>query len=399
MNENNVKTELMKAKEKYKAKKYEDAVDIYTTYYDSYLDEFTKWDNIFYAWSLYYSKIKNSKSLEELVENVERITELVSQIDASKKSSACPYSLAIIEVMKNYSLKNKFGKVIQWAEKLDPDLLSKKSGESNGIRYASNREKWYFYVSKALLKVDEYEDAIFISKEALKDLDDFNGDNEIWFKYRIAQANKELGNFDEALKYLNEIIDYKPEWYVQYEMADNYFFKNDFDKSLDYAIKAALNKGSVEMKTNLYSLISDLLEDKGMDKDANNHLYFIYALKKERDYAIDESLKEQLKKEGYDLENTNSNKIEKELTMFWEDLKYSNLSPYTGVIVNILPNGKAGFIKPDSGGENYYFSVYDFKDDNNLLKIGNKVSFFLEDGFDKKKNKKTKNAVNIKLIN
>lgn len=317
MSKNKVEKELIKAQEFYKAKKYSKTIEIYDNYFIDNFDEFTKWDRIFYAWSLFYTKIKNFNNHNDLIENAKKILFLVPQIDGSQKNLACPYTTTVFSIIKYYVDKNRFEKVIEWAQKLDHNLLSKSAVIINGIKYQSNREKWYNYISKALLKIEEYEDSIFICKEALNDLDDVYGDNNVWFKFRIAQAEKELGNFDDAISYLKDIVDYKTEWYVQYEIADNYFLKTDYEESLKFAFKAALNNGSSIMKTNLYLLISDLLETKEIYKKANDHLYLIFALKKEHSFSIDESLKEQLIQENYDLENINSKDIERELRKYW----------------------------------------------------------------------------------
>ncbi len=45
-------------------------------------------------------------------------------------------------------------------------------------------------------------------------------------------------------------------------MAENYFFKNDWDNALKYASSAALAKGDTDKKVNLYSLIEDILNKK-----------------------------------------------------------------------------------------------------------------------------------------
>lgn len=317
MSKNNVENELLKAQEYYKARKYCRTLEIYDDCYDTAIEDFTNWDRIYYAWSLYYSRIKNFDSYSNLVKNAEKILFLVSQIDTSKEKFACPYTSTVFFMVRYYANKSNFPSVVEWGQKLDHKLLSKTPFTYKGRKFPSNRERWYSYLSKALLKIGEYEDSILISKDALNDLDSFHGDNDIWFKFRIAKAEKELFNFDTSIDYLKAIINFKREWYVEYEIADNYFLKSNYDEALRFSFKAALNKGSSIMKTKVFLLISDLLEMKKQYKKANDHLYLIYALKKEHSFSIDESMKEQLKQEDYDLENFNSKTIENELRDYW----------------------------------------------------------------------------------
>ena len=51
----------------------------------------------------------------------------------------------------------------------------------------------------------------------------------------------------------------------------------------------------------------------------------------------------------------------------------------------------------DEYPDNLYFSMNEFKHNITLAKTGQNVTFYEADGFDKKKNKQVKNAVNIYL--
>ena len=68
-----------------------------------------------------------------------------------------------------------------------------------------------------------------------------------------------------------------------------------------------------------------------------------------------------------------------------------------GTIKNILKDGKAGFIT-GSDGQDYYFRVHSVKGPKNKIARGLKVSFLIEDSYDKKKNIKSKAATHIREI-
>ena len=89
--------------------------------------------------------------------------------------------------------------------------------------------------------------------------------------------------------------------------------------------------------------------------------------------------------------------IEKHLHHLWEEYFYKNQELKKGVIVSVLPNKKAGFIRCDEYPDNLYFSMNEFKHNITLAKTDQNVTFYEADGFDKKKNKQVKNAVNIYL--
>ena len=55
-----IRKELIEAKNLYKAKKYDEALEIYEKYYSESPEVFNNWDKIFYCWSLYQLFIKDS---------------------------------------------------------------------------------------------------------------------------------------------------------------------------------------------------------------------------------------------------------------------------------------------------------------------------------------------------
>lgn len=180
-------------------------------------------------------------------------------------------------------------------------------------------------------------------------------------------------------------------------MAENYFFKNDWDNALKYASSAALAKGDTDKKVNLYSLIEDILNKKNKQKEADIHAYLVYTIRKRHNWNIDENLEYKIEKAGFDLDNEDYFTTEKHLHHLWEEYLYKNQELKKGVIVSVLPNKKAGFIRCNEYPDNLYFSMNEFKHNITLAKKGQNVTFYEADGFDKKKNKQVKNAVNIYL--
>lgn len=80
--------------------------------------------------------------------------------------------------------------------------------------------------------------------------------------------------------------------------------------------------------------------------------------------------------------------------MLWEKVKFSEGPRLTGRIETILPNGKAGFIKTPEGGS-HYFRLQSFQGRRDTATVGTEVSFYLEDGFDAKKNRPSQVAVHV----
>ena len=397
----NIKKDLAQAKKNYQSKKYEDAKELYESLYISHPEAFTIWDKRFYSWALYQLYVKNPEDEAELFEAVESITELVAQEDLSKKDGACAYTLSMMKLLDYLYKNNDYENILIWADKLNPDYLSTKTSsfttsDGRDVKIASNKEKYYNWVSKSLQEVEDYEECLTVSREALEKLDSFTNNGDIWFKWRIARSCRELGEYDEAIEYLTDISKYKQDWFIKWEIAENYFFKGDNDKSLEYAISAALSHGDSDKKIKLYSLLEDLLEDENPEM-ALKHAYLIYSIRLHNEWGIDEGLEEKIADVGLDMENTEYWKIEKELRSFWTELKYKNQQPNFGVIKRIMPGGRTGFIKREDG-EDFFFVKHQFKGDKDRYKEGIKVSFYLEEGYDKSKDEFKLNAVNIYTV-
>ena len=390
-----VTKEKLKLAQRFKKEnKIDEAEEIYREFWEKTPEGFSEFDKTSFSWLLYNKYIKNNENLDEITENAELITEVKKQQNQSKDSKyPCPYTLTVLRVLELLNKNNDFEEVVMWAEKINPDYLSEKASDFNGRKYPSNKEKYYSQLTKALLKLDDIDTCYELSKEALE-LEELTDDT--WFNWRLAKCANELGEYDEAIDYLKKMIAKKPDWYMKAEIANSYYFKGDFENSLNYAIDAVLTPAPSESKVNVYSLIADLIEDE-YPEEALKHRYLEYSIRLNKEWNIDDRLTEEIENAGLDTENTQYWKIEKELKGFWNDLKYKNQEIQYGIISKILPHGKAGFIQAEDG-KSYYFKKYEFKGSNDELHEMTSVSFYLEEGFDKAKNEVKMNAVNIHTI-
>jgi hypothetical protein len=67
-----------------------------------------------------------------------------------------------------------------------------------------------------------------------------------------------------------------------------------------------------------------------------------------------------------------------------------------GKIINILSNGKSGFIEAEDA-QTYYFSFLNVQARKYEIQAGKSVSFNLETSYDKKKKESSVVAVNVRL--
>ena len=389
-----VEVNLEKARAYNKVKKYDESLEHYELALEAD-GELSKGDKEKYAWDLYFVKVKDNEFIDEIEESAKKIVSVVSQKDLSKAAKPCPYTLSVIRLMKIYTENEKYLDVLRWASKLDPKLLSNQQFKPNAeVTMNSNKENYYLQTTKALLEIDKYDQTIKYCQDALVTIPEFNNNNDVWFKLRIAKSYKELGEYDDSIEFLKDIYKTKQDWYISRDMAENYFFKEEFDESLKWAAKGILaHDGKLENKVKLFSLVGDILEIKGFEDEAIMNKYMYYVIRNAKEWPIEDELKELLENYGLDLENKDFNSLFKEYENMWISMKYFGQERQYGVIDKVLNDGKAGFIK--ANGKSYYFKSYEFKDDKDYIYEGTEVSFYLEDAYNKSKDEMVKNAVNI----
>lgn len=391
-------TDLEKAREYNRVKKYEESLKHYQSYLESG-EKLSEQDKGRYAWDIYFVKIKNSTNINEMEENVKELIQYTSQRNASRKDVPCAYTISILKLMKFYSdnitFNNNAYKLIAWADKLNPQYLSNTQGKRDDThKYNSNKENWYLQITKGLFEIKKYNDVIKLSNEALETIPAFNNSNDIWFKYKIAKSYRELGEYDAALEYLEDITKVKKEWFFFNEIAINYFKKEDYDSSAKWAARAALSHdGKIESKLKLFLLIGDILKIKGYEDEYIWHKYLVYTIRNANEWAQEEGWDEELASYELDLENTDYKTIYDELSNLWLSLKFIGQERKYGTITKVFDHQKSGFIK--SGKDSYYFNAFEFQDDKSFIYEGTKVSFFLEKDFNKKTGEEVENAVNI----
>ena len=227
-----------------------------------------------------------------------------------------------------------------------------------------------------------------VLNEALTTLTEFTNGSDIWYRWRIAKSLKELLENREALTYLEEIVKVKKDWFVQKEIAENYYILDEDEKALDYICAAVLTNDPSNIKVNLYYLAYKILKEQDPDL-ALKHAELFLTIKLDNDSQVPDDIEELM----IDEDNLNKKDLEREIKQYWSEYKFKDQQLQYGTITKIFEHGKSGFITSDDN-ESLYFNVYEFKGDN--LDVGQYVSFFTEKSFDKSKNKESLKAVNIR---
>lgn len=379
---------------------------MYEKLWENYRSHCSDKDWNLYAWAIFKGYILRSTEItQELLKKADLITILVKQ-KTSNDNIPDVYVITILKIAK--LLKDEknpnYTTIIDFLKKINPDYLSTTPIKFKDQKeYASDTEDWYSLMSKALYETKQYEACINISQVALQKLKNFHYDNDLWFKRNIAlsKINSNKTNQDVKLEAINDLVLIslkKDEWFIYFDIAQAYKITNNLDNAIKYAAKASLSFGDYNKKIKVYSFLGSLLKEKGKLEEAKLHVYFVYQIRKSNNWPIDQKTAEFMKELDINTENNISlHELKNKLEKIWEELYFQNETIVYGTIEKINPNNKSGFIAAED--KEHYFLTKSFKGNKNLLQPGQNVLFYLEDSYDKKKNRITKAAVNIKPIN
>ena len=346
---------------KYKAENYDTTgFDDDTEFYDDEDDDFQHQD--------YYSD-KN-----ELIEKIEILINILLQLnsDFCKTLVSNLFSIVLKSEKKkpapNWKLVNDF------CNQIDPTLLStdcstiqvERKGRTHDMELASDFENWYAYKTKALMKLGEWQECFETSKEALEKIESFHYSNDVWFSRRVALSKKNLGNPEDTIEELETILKRKREWFIQKELAELYFEKDDLDGAFKMALNAVNNFGPLEFKVELLYLLGKILKKQGNSELAFKHFSLSKLIRQAKEWKVPEKLDDELNQfEKEEISNEEFDNLIEELNNYWKQFKTNdNKAKHTdrvkleGVIKKILNDndrGKDGFIS--SFNKDYYFSA------------------------------------------
>lgn len=172
------------------------------------------------------------------------------------------------------------------------------------------------------------------------------------------------------------------------DIAEIYYMLNKPYKALDYLCLAVLARGSFSNKVNLYYLCYKVFKSFN-EEMALKHIELYYLLRLEKGYYIPY----EVEKLNIDETQLNKKQLQREITELWIQYKYKNQKRQYGTVIKFFQEKNFGFIKT-TDDKSIFFHKNEFKEDN--VYIGQLVSFYTEDNFDKSKNRNSQKAVIVR---
>ena len=390
----------------YKLKRYSDCLKVYEEFQGRFPGSDQLDDTM--GWCRYYVYIK---SFDFETENRFHFLEQVDYVLSHSSDSS--YSPRIRTVM--FATDAIFGQKLavnpdyeladRYLSLINPSMLELKEHEhivdGKAFKAESDREKWYRQKTKALYETGQYEkclkliDAAFAQDDPLNGIDRFHNNNDHWLNYKRAQCYYELGDYEFAAKIINAILSRFTHWCFYQLLFKISAEKGKTEDAIRYGAQCATFDRDHKPRVNFYEEYAAYLAANGYPREAALHYKLVELIREEEgwkgirlpeEFSYPQDIIEMDKKE-----------VIRNLVSFWNQEKEQGIEFHEGTIARILPNGKSGFIRDDTG-KSYYFNIRDFTRRVSELQEGERVRYALTERLDKSKNEMKLNAVQISFI-
>ena len=237
---------------------------------------------------------------------------------------------------------------------------------------------------KILLELQEYDEILDICSIFKNIIDDRHIE-----RYK-AKALEGLEKFEEAIDILEKInIRFGKQYYIYTDIGDIYKKIDNIEKALEFYYKAMdLCNEDKFLLTNLLK-VGNLLLEKDVEL-AKKHIYFEILIREKEGWKIHNNELELLDKLGGIDSTQDYEKLRKELKKLWRDKVNLGKINYEGSVVKVFDNGN-GFINFD--GDKRIF----FKRNKRInFTVGDIVTFYIEDSYDRKKEEYSQAATQIR---
>lgn len=344
-------------------------------------------------------KFNEEEPLEKVVEIAKRIMSLNPEDLAAK--------MVVFKVLKSAKSSNHWQTVNEWVVKIDPDSLSTKPMmDDSGREGWSDQSLWYNYRINGLIEKGDTTEAINIVDEILER---FPKQRKFLLRLK-ALANHILGNLPESEKiYQNLCSGYKPDWWMLHEYAKVVRDEDRKEDALKLMYQAAGGHSKLESMVSLFVDIGMLCKELGKYEEARAHLVLCKYVRNEKGWTVPEPIIDTVddlnKIIGNDKEPSSLKEAISICRSEWsqllckesdlKNLSYKNRKIKKGLVGKVsLGRSDRPFCFIIAKDEQSFFCYKsDLPPD---ITDGNEVTFDAIPSFDKKKNKESWKASNIR---
>ncbi len=344
-----------------------------------------------------FEKLKGDEPLENILGLAQKLMSFNPDGLAAKK--------IVFTVIKAAKALNDWDAVDEWASKLNPDTLSANPMiDSLGREGWSDQSLWYNYKIKSLIEREQPQVALDLVDQISER---FPKQRKFFLRLK-GLAHYRLNELTESKKVYQKLCSsHKPDWWLLHEYAKVLRDEDQKDEALKIMYQAANSHPKLEAMVTLLVDIGNLCEELGKNEEARAHFTLCKYVREEQGWTIPHSIASAIDKLDRLIENSQGPLSLKEALNLcrpeWKRLagEEEKLSlqkerkPRRELIGKvILGKSEQSFCFIITQNKEPFFC---FKSDlPKDIKNEEEVAFNAVPSFDKKKNKESWKAVDIK---
>lgn len=314
----------------------------------------------------------------------------------------------VFTVLKSAKRVNNWNVICQWVDKLEPSLLSiEQMEDSSGRKGWSQQALWFNYKIRSLIEKEEYDQAVSLAENCSGK---FPYSQQKFFIRLKALAHYRLGNLNEAENLYSGLCkSYKLDWWILYEYAKVIRDSGRKEEGLKLMYQAAQGSNKIEALVTLLLDIGMSCKDLNRHVEARNHLILSKTIREKNDWKVPQLIEETVielnKLIGNEQEQKSINEILKQCKGYWRQNSIQSEGS-NGIDKRKYRSNLKGKVKLGYSERPFFYietlqkeSFFGYKTDlpDNLAEE-DVVYFDAIPSFDRKKNKESWKAKNIKKI-
>lgn len=332
-------------------------------------------------------KFNDDAKLDEVIPVANKIMNLHPDGLATK--------LVVFKVLKTAKKDNKWDVINEWVLKIEPVSLSDKPMiNEKGKEGWCDQSLWYNYRLNGLFEIEQYNDVISISEEAIKK---FSKEKKFFLRLKAKALNK-LGNPESITIYAELCKHPRADWYMIKEYADVRKDNGEPDKAYELMCRAAQQGQKLDMMVSFYHDFGILAKDLKKNEEAYCYLLLSKLVREKNSWKVPSEILNTLDelKLNLNIESipTDIQLIHQRCKSYWGNNNQNEDQVYRGK-VQLGPKEKPFCFISVTQNESYFC----FKSDLPTgVEDGDTVSFKRIASFDKKKNTQSWRANNLSII-
>ncbi|MGB5056866.1 MAG: tetratricopeptide repeat protein [Nitrospirales bacterium] len=356
-------------------------------------DKYTKSE---LGWVLYDKELKPAKEETDLGRAVHFANEIILL-----NPDLFALNLVASAVMKVAKSRSKWDIVLEWASKLEATNLSNEPRMFSGKRSMSERETWYVSRARALLELERYDEARVFAHEGIEEFPD-----ELFLARTAALALARSGNVQDGADGLRQLLTHRrADWYVKADLAEMEYHLGNHVEAYRLMCEAVSNQQDDEYKLGYFVTLGRISVALNRFDIAAEHVELARSVRINNNWSIpadlmqlEEAVQDGLSKQGqvWPVLPKDLNKLSRICQQRWKEGANAGLEFVRGTLGAISPNRPFAFIKQDEGGEDVFVIVKHVP--TKCAREGARLEFTLKNSYDKKKNRESLQAANIRCL-